>query len=202
MKTSRSVLAVASAAVAVFLGATFSAPAQAYPPGQGVTVIGNHVHALVDEPVIFTARNLKPGASVLIKLVGTTKGKTVKANAQGVATVTLAPDKTGTYSVIAKSKNETTARTTLYVPAFSFATGPAAAAGSTNTFIGSKLRPYVVLTFRIDGKEYTQRVNSAGNVQIDFKMPVRKKLYNPPVFINGKWIGSGDETASLRIRSR
>jgi hypothetical protein len=58
------------------------------------------------------------------------------------------------------------------------------------------------LTFRINGTEYTQRVNSLGKVQIEFKMPMRKKVYNPPVFINSKWIGSGHETASLRIRSR
>jgi hypothetical protein len=202
LKATRLVSAAASAAVAVFLGTTFTAPAQAYPPGQGVTLIGSHVHALVNEPIIYIARHLKPGASVLIKFVGTTKGKTVKANADGVATVTLSPDATGVYSVIAKSKNETTARTTLYVPDFSFATGPAAPAGSTNTFVASKLRPFVVLTFRIAGKEYTTRVNHKGNASIDFKMPVKKRQYNPPVFINSKWIGSGHETESLRIRSR
>ena len=202
MKTSRRVHALATAAVAVFLGATFTAPAQAYPPGQGLTIIGSQVHSLINESVIFTARHLRPGASVLIKLVGTTKGKTVEANAQGVATVTLQADKTGSYAVIAKSKNETTARTKLYVPEFSYANGPAAAAGSTNTFIASELRPFVILTFRINGTEYTQRVNSLGKVQIEFKMPMRKKVYNPPVFINSKWIGSGHETESLRIRSR
>lgn len=202
MRVSARVTAVAVSVVAAFVGSSLAAPAQAYPPGQNIIIIGTHVHSLVNEPVTFVARNIKPGASVLIKLVGTTKGKTVKADSKGMAQVTLAPEATGVYSVIAKVKGETTGRTTLYVPAFSYEVGPVAAAGSKNIFRATKMRPYVILTFRIDGKEYTKQVNSKGNAEIPFTMPVKKKVYNPPVFVNSKWIGNGFETASLRIRSR
>ena len=202
MKVSARVAAVAALGVAGLLAAGFVAPAQAYPPGKNIVIIGTHVHSLVDEPVTFTARNIKPGASVLIKLVGTTKGKTVKADSDGEAQVTLAPEATGVYSVIAKVKGETTGRTTLYVPVFSYDVGPEAPAGSQNVFRATKMRPYVILTFRINGKEYTQQVNSKGNVEIPFTMPVKKKVYNPPVFVNSKWIGNGLATETLRIRSR
>lgn len=183
------------------LGASFTAPAQAYPPGQAVTIIGEHTHAIVNQKVTFTARKLKPGASVLIKLVGTTKGKTVKANPQGIAEVILSPDRPGTYAVIAKAKNETTARTVLYVPSFGYELSGAAPAGSKNEFKASDLRPYVFVTFRIAGVNYRGQSNSKGNISINFTMPAKKKLYNPPVFINTKWLTSGEETPSLRIRS-
>ncbi len=199
MKASRRLTAVTAAAVAAFVGATFSAPAQAYPPGQGIVVIGNHTHAVVNQKVTFTARKLKPGASVLIKLVGTTKGKTVKADDKGVAVVTLSPEKTGSYLVIAKAKNETTGRTKLYVPSFSYELTGAAPAGSKNTFLGQDFRPYVFVTFRINGNDFRGQSNSKGNVQIKFTMPSKKKTYNPPVFINTKWLTSGHENTALRI---
>jgi len=168
--------AVAAAVVALGLSSITSG-ANAYPPGQNLTVTSTKVHVLVGSYVTLRINKAKPNTLVKVKL-GTT---TVSANANGTgfASAMVMATQTGKFTVTATNLTET-ATTSVWVPAFK--TIAATSDKATNTGKpGSTLRvevkaakPASTVSVRIDGKTTTAKVGSNGVIKVAFKLPKRK----------------------------
>ena len=175
---SKFVFRTALVSVIAALGlASLTTSAQAYPPGQNLTVTSTKVHVLLGSYVTLRVNKAKPNSIVKVKL-GTT---TVSANANGTgsASAMVMATATGKFTVTATNLSET-ATTTVWVPAFKTIAATSDKAANTGK-PGSTLRvevkaakPASTVSVRIDGKTTTAKVGSNGVIKVAFKLPKRK----------------------------
>ncbi len=160
----------------------FARPAQAYPPGQSLTVnVKSFTNGENGNRVEFIVRHAKPGTSVRMNFEDEQKSKNAGSN--GIAVFSFVAPTSGVHIAAAYNRAER-ASTTLYVADASLLRARSAA-GSSNYVTVSGVRAGAVVSAKIGDKSYSGIVGSNNRVVLTVKVPA-KGAYSVRVFVGTK----------------
>jgi hypothetical protein len=190
MKTRNTLVVSAVAAAFALSSAVGIAPAQAYPPGQNLTLTVMENHVLVGEQVVMKVTNAVPNRAVKFTLGrdGKNKVRTVQADENGMVQTFLKPDRFGQFWVTATSGDEMR-KSKVWVP--KVWVSPKVAGKSADMKVEVRgARPGTVFTFQLLGKSYVSSINVYGNRTYMVTGPAKAGKYKVPVFFGKDWLKS------------